>query len=174
MGEVAVSAYGRKLRSRSPVRRIGRMVLLAGSGMALAVFLLLPKTQASEASNVQTILQIAQAFGEAHLDRDSNGAPRISTDVDGFPYTMTFFDCSESNLCHNAQFVAHFDAMANPTHLDEWNGEPEGPRAYFDAMGGTSLAQTVELVDAPTPINVMGMIGNWGNAVFDFVALIEP
>jgi hypothetical protein len=41
-------------------------------------------------------------------------------------------------------------------------------------MGGTSLAQTVELVDAPTPINVMGMIGNWGNAVFDFVALIEP
>jgi len=146
-----VSAYGRKLRSRSPVRRIGRMVLLAGSGMALAVFLLLPKTQASEASNVQTNLQIAQAFGKAHLDRDSNGAPRISTDVDGFPYAMTFFDCSEANLCRNAQFVAH-----------------------FDAMGGTSLAQTIELADAPTPINVMGMIGNWGNAVFDFVAFIEP
>lgn len=168
-----MSDHGRKLRNRSQMRRINRILLLVGSGVALATFLLLPKTQATEASNVQTMLRIVQAFGEAHLDQDSNGAPRITTDVDGFPYTMTFFDCGEFNICHSAQIVAHFDNGANQAQLDQWNGKPEGPRAYFDALGGTSLAQTIGLADSTKPAKVMGMIGNWGNAVFDFAALIE-
>jgi len=169
-----VSAYGRKLRHRSGVWQTGKVILLASLAVVLAAFLLWPKAQAREASNVDTIMQIAQVFGTARLDRDSNSSPRISAELDGFAYTITFFDCGPSDTCSSAQFVTHFDVMADQAKLDQWNGQTAGPRAYFDAMGGTSLAQTTQLDDAPGPAIVMGMIGNWGNAVFDFAALIDP
>lgn len=168
-----MSAYSRKWRSRSPLARLIKAAFIGCFCLAFAVILLLPKAQANEIDNVHAILQIAQAFGEAVLDRDANGAQRITAEIDGFPYVMTFFDCDPPGTCSDLQLVAHFQAIASESQLYQWNAQTTGPRAYRDALGGTSIAHNIAIDAKLRPALVMELLGNWGNAVFDFVALIN-
>jgi hypothetical protein len=91
--------------------------------------------QMIDGSAVGDILTLAQGYGNASLETQPDGAPRIAGEAGGIPYQVFFLNCAEGfSACEDLNFYAGF-AGIKPT-LDEvnaWNRDKRFGNAYLDA-----------------------------------------
>jgi hypothetical protein len=89
-------------------------------------------------SDVDDILAIAKTHGEATLETQSDGNPRIIghlSDQNNLTYAVYFMNCSDANTdCEDLNFYAGF-ADVKPTldTINAWNRDKRFGKAYLDA-----------------------------------------
>jgi hypothetical protein len=89
-------------------------------------------------SDVDDILAIAKTHGEATLETQSDGNPRIIghlSDQNDLTYAVYFMNCSDANTdCEDLNFYAGF-ADVKPTldTINAWNRDKRFGKAYLDA-----------------------------------------
>ena len=89
-------------------------------------------------SDVDEILAVAKTHGEATLETQSNGDPRIVGHISSqgdLTYAVYFMNCSDTNTdCEDLNFYAGF-ADIKPTldTINAWNRDKRFGKAYLDA-----------------------------------------
>lgn len=121
------------------------------------------------ANNPQTILKIAQGFGDAKLDKDREGDPKIIGHIEGSAYQILFFGCTKHLRCDNIEFQANWsDAKANLQQINRWNREKRFGKAYLDSSNSLVLELDVNLDYGVTRKNFIDTFDYWRKVLSSF------
>lgn len=73
---------------------------------------------------------------DARIDQDNNGDPRVNTKVDGYEWSIYFYDCASGALeergCASYQFYSGYVVPASfpVATINKWNTEKRYAKAY--------------------------------------------
>jgi hypothetical protein len=125
-------------------------VLPLGAAMALVV--MLPASKAQEAGNRISAGLVADELRElgysAKIDQDDSGDPRVNTKVDGYNWSVYFYECGsgalEARTCVSFQFYSGYTvAKTFPLQtINKWNTDKRYAKAYsYMQRDGTNNAR---------------------------------
>ena len=142
------------------------MYRIALTAIAAAVMAVLPLNVSGQelvdGGDVETILEIAQAHGEASLESQGDGDPRISGRINGLGYQLFFMNCTAGKDCEDLNFYAGF-AELKPTvdAINDWNRNKRFGNAYLDSDLDAVIEFDVNLEFGVTRDNLDAAFGLW-------------
>lgn len=114
-------------------RTVGAFALAGTLAVAAALPAVAQKPTLVDGSQVDAILQIAQERGPAYVDMQPNGDPRISGEIDGLTYHVSFGSCVANTNCRDLTFYAGFlDNKQTLDVINAWNRDRRFGKAYLD------------------------------------------
>ena len=149
---------------------LGLALLAATAGAAQAQKIL-------SGADVDAILEIAKTHGEATLETQSNGDPRIVGRIsaqDDLTYAVYFMNCSDTNTdCEDLNFYAGF-ADIKPTldTINAWNRDKRFGKAYLDADLDAVVEFDFNLEYGVTRDNVVAGFDLWALVVDQYTDYI--
>lgn len=124
----------------------------------------------NEKTQAKQILSIAQNFGTAQLDKDSDGNPLIKAVMDGRHYNIYFFNCSSKTQCAEIQFAASWSTKGAPSlaKINEWNLGKRFGRAYIGKDKDPWIEMDVNLNKGVTDANLRDNFEFWRSVMSGF------
>lgn len=115
-----------------------------------------------DGSNVDEILDLAQGFGDASLDSQSNGDPKIKGEMDGVSYSIYFMNCTDGKNCEDLNFYAGFlDLKPKQDDINGWNRDKRFGKAYIDGDGDAVVEMDLNLEHGVSSDNLKADIEVW-------------
>lgn len=128
--------------------------------------------QTIDGSATDDILALAQGYGEATLETQENGQPRIAGKVDGIPYQVFFLNCG-SGTCEDINFYAGFGGIKPPMDaLNAWNRDTRFGRAYLDGDLDAVIEYDINLEYGVTLENLNAAFGVWSLVLGQFAEYV--
>ncbi|MBY6186482.1 YbjN domain-containing protein [Marinobacter hydrocarbonoclasticus] len=122
-----------------------------------------------DATDPNTVMELARGFGAANLDVDAEGDPMIIGRINGSRYVIYFYGCEEGQSCREIQFIAAWaDTGATVDDMNLWNQETRYGKAYLDQDGDPTLEHTVNLFKGVSRPNLDDTIDWWKVAMAAF------
>ena len=115
-----------------------------------------------DGGDVDAILEIAKAHGEAVLEIQTDGDPRISGRINGLGYQLFFMNCTAGKDCEDLNFYAGF-AELKPTvdAINDWNRNKRFGNAYLDSDLDAVIEFDVNLEFGVSRDNLDAAFGLW-------------
>jgi hypothetical protein len=138
---------------------LGAALLATTAGAAQAQMII-------NGANVDEILAIAKTHGDATLETQSSGDPRIVghlSNQSDLTYAVYFMNCSDANTdCEDLNFYAGF-ADIKPTldTINAWNRDKRFGKAYLDADLDAVVEFDLNLEYGVTRDNVVAGFDLW-------------
>ena len=128
--------------------------------------------QTIDGSAVNDILALARSYGEASLETQGNGQPRIAGKAGEVPYQVFFLNC-DSGTCEDLNFYAGF-AGIKPTmdSLNAWNRDKRFGRAYLDGDLDAVIEYDINLEYGVSPDNLNAAFGVWSLVLGEFAGYV--
>jgi hypothetical protein len=128
--------------------------------------------QTIDGSAVDDILTLARGYGEAALETQANGRPRIAGKVGGVPYQVFFRSC-DSGTCQDLDFYAGF-AGIKPTmdSMNAWNRSKRFGRAYLDSDLDAVIEYDVNLEYGVARDNLNAAFRIWSQQLGEFAGYV--
>lgn len=123
------------------------------------------------AQDPDAILNVARGYGMANLTRDNQGDPAIEGRMDGKPYNIFFYGCTDGADCQSLQFETGWDEGAEKISLDtinEWNRRKLFVQSYKNKDGYIRLQMSMILRYGVTEKNLEAYFGVWASSIVDF------
>jgi Putative bacterial sensory transduction regulator len=127
------------------------MVWPFGTVLALTVPLAAADAQEpSDRISARLVVNELQAMGySAKIDQDESGDPRVNTTVDGFDWSVYFYDCASGpplaeRPCISFQFFSGYNVAKSFSQqiINKWNIEKRYAKAYtYVQQDGTNNAR---------------------------------
>jgi hypothetical protein len=115
-----------------------------------------------DGGDVEVILSIAQAHGEASLESQSDGDPRISGQINGLAYQLFFMNCTDGADCEDLNFYAGFaDLKPTVDAINDWNRNKRFGNAYLDSDLDAVIEFDVNLEFGVSRDNLDATFGLW-------------
>lgn len=138
------------------------IVLLAALLVGIAFMAKAADGDIVDATNPETVRDIASGYGSATLDTDNTGDPMIVGRLDGTKYGIYFYGCKEGKKCRSVQFSAGWaGSKVTLEQLDEWNRTTRFGKAYLDKDGDPRLEMDVNLDGGVTRKNFDDWVDWW-------------
>lgn len=120
-------------------------LLLFTAGAAMA-------QQSSDRMTAAIIVKELKAMGyQSKVDTDSSGDPRITMAIDGYTWSIYFYDCApgarDDRQCNSYQFYSGY-VTPKPVPLDtlnKWNSEERYARAYHSTTSDKRPSARIEV-----------------------------
>ena len=128
--------------------------------------------QTIDGSAVNDILALTRSYGEASLETQGNGQPRIAGKAGEVPYQVFFLNC-DSGTCEDLNFYAGF-AGIKPTmdSLNAWNRDKRFGRAYLDGDLDAVIEYDINLEYGVSPDNLNAAFGVWSLVLGEFAGYV--
>jgi hypothetical protein len=128
--------------------------------------------QTIDGSAVDDILSLARGYGEATLETQGNGQPRIAGKVGEVPYQVFFLNCG-SGACEDLNFYAGFAGL-KPTmdSLNAWNRDKRFGRAYLDSDLDAVIEYDINLEYGVSRDNLNAAFGVWSLVLGEFAGYV--
>jgi len=128
--------------------------------------------QTIDGSAVNDILGLAMSYGDATLETQDNGQPRIAGKAGGVPYQVFFLNC-DSGTCEDLNFYAGF-AGVKPTmdSLNAWNRDKRFGRAYLDGDLDAVIEYDINLEYGVALENLNAAFGVWSLVLGEFAGYV--
>jgi hypothetical protein len=137
------------------------LALLAGGALPGAVVAQTPG-EVLDGSDPAAILQIAQGYGSAMLDKDAVGDPMIEGRIGGQAYTLFFYGCEGGANCSSIQFTTYFaNVRPDAGAVSTWNDANRFGTLYLDRDGDLALDMDVNLFGGVTRRNLDDTFDWW-------------
>ena len=123
------------------------------------------------ASRIDLIVAALEKAGfEVEVNKDSEGAPKISSTDKDQPFTVYFYDCTEGVDCGYIQFRNGWNMKNGTTAvtIDQWNSENNWGQAYRDSDKDPWVSVTVNLRGGVTQENFADTVEWWAKVMKDF------
>jgi len=143
----------------------------------LALLLLAAPVQAEDlilGDKPELVLEIAKTSGDANLEKQENGDPRLAGAIAGVPYQVFFLNCDDAGShCKDLNFYVGFrDIKPTLDAMNEWNRTHRFGRAYLDSELDAALDFDVNLEDGVTRGNLQSSFGLWVSLLDEFSAYV--
>lgn len=111
-----------------------------------------PTTTSNDRITAAIIVRELKALGfTSSVDTDDSGDPRVSMKIDGYDWSIYFYDCStgarDDRQCASYQFYSGY-TMPQPVALDiinKWNTEQRYAKAYTYVQRNGSHSARIEI-----------------------------
>ncbi len=125
-----------------------------------------------DGSAIDDIVRIAKGYGEASLETQGNGQPRIAGTVGGVPYQVFFLNC-DSGACEDLNFYAGFGGI-KPTmdSMNAWNRDKRFGRAYVDSDLDAVIEYDINLEYGVARDNLNAAFGVWSLVLGEFASYV--
>lgn len=144
-----------------------------GLSAALVVALCAPAVaQTIDGNAIDDIVAMAFNYGEASLETQASGQPRIAGEVSGIPYQVFFLNC-DSGTCEDLNFYAGFSGI-KPTMdaLNAWNRSKRFGRAYLDGDLDAVIEYDINLEHGVERENLNAAFGVWSLVLAEFAGYV--
>ena len=144
-----------------------------GLSVALVVALCAPAVaQTIDGNAIDDIVAMAFNYGEASLETQANGQPRIAGEVSGIPYQVFFLNC-DSGTCEDLNFYAGFSGI-KPTMdaMNAWNRSKRFGRAYLDGDLDAVIEYDINLEHGVERENLNAAFGVWSLVLAEFAGSV--
>ncbi|HEY4199992.1 MAG TPA: YbjN domain-containing protein [Devosiaceae bacterium] len=116
-----------------------------------------------DGSNVDEILSLASSHGNADLQKQDNGDPKIKGDMNGVSYSIYFMNCTDNKDCEDLNFYSGFLNVKPSTEtINKWNQEKRFGKAYLDEDGDAVVEMDINLEHGITSDNMDADLDVWG------------
>lgn len=138
-------------------------VRLAALAVSVAMTLPVMAQEIVDGSDVEGILAIASSHGEATLEAQTDGSPRIAGRINGIGYQLFFMNCTDGTACEDLNFYAGF-ANLKPAvdSINDWNRNKRFGNAYLDSDLDAVIEFDVNLEFGVTRENLDAAFALWG------------
>jgi hypothetical protein len=119
----------------------------------------------------EQVLAIAQNYGEARMDTDSQGNPMIIGTISGIHYFGFFYGCDGKGGagCDSLQLRASWTVgTVSLQHINEWNRTRRFGKAYLEDDGDVALEMEVNLDFGVTYDNLNDTFDWWRIGITEF------
>lgn len=129
--------------------------------------------QTIDGSSVDAIVDLAKGYGEATLETQADGHPRIAGKAGGIPYQVFFLNCSDGGVCEDLNFYAGF-AGVKPTMdaMNAWNRDKRFGSAYLDSDLDAAIEYDLNLEYGVSPENLNAAFGLWSLLLGEFAGYV--
>lgn len=116
-----------------------------------------------DASQPERILSVARGFGNAELEKDRQGDPRIRGRMEGKTYFVNFYGCRDGKNCRTIQFRAWFELKKKPTieAANDYNMKYRFLKVYVDKDQDLAVEFDVNLDGGVTTRNLDDTFDWW-------------
>jgi hypothetical protein len=100
------------------------------------------------ASDIDAIIDIAKGYGSATLSKDQRGDPLIKGRIEGYTYSIFFYDCEDHKNCKSIQFHSGFKLnkkLKGLESINDWNRDKRWAKAYLDQVGDPCIELDVQM-----------------------------
>ena len=128
------------------------------------------------ADDTDTILDIAQGYGEAELVTTETGDPVITGIINGVAYQLFFLDCTDGTDCEVANFYAIWDRPDVALDaLNAWNRTHPFHKAYQTEDQYPVVELNLSLRGGVTRMQLNDAFDRWTIALAEFEAqILDP
>jgi hypothetical protein len=142
------------------------VVLVATLGVSPAL------AQSIDGGAVDEILALARGYGDATVETQPDGHPRIAGMANGVPYQVFFLNC-DSGPCEDLDFYAGF-AGIKPTldAMNAWNRDKRFGRAYLDSDLDAVIEYDINLEYGVSRDNLNAAFGVWSLVLREFAEYV--
>ncbi len=106
-------------------------------------------------SDVDSIRNIASAYGKVYQSEDKSGDPKLVGRMNGARYIVYFYGCKRHTDCDSIQFYYGLSSNKDYTQtVDDWNRTMRFATASIDEDGDPVLTMDVTLVGGLTRANM--------------------
>ena len=125
-----------------------------------------------DGSAIDDILALAKGYGEASLETQANGQPRIAGKVGEVPYQVFFLNC-DSGACEDLNFYAGFaDVKPTMDSMNAWNRDKRFGRAYLDSDLDAVIEYDINLEYGVARDNLNAAFGVWSLVLGEFASYV--
>ena len=148
-------------------------------GLATAMMITAATITSAEvtADNAGAVMKAMQDFGwVATMGADSDGDPKISSQVSDTKFSVYFYGCDNNVNCRSIMIKAGYDLNSGMSALkiNEWNREKRFAKAYIDDEGDPILEMDVNLyADGVGDENFADTLDWWRLTVENFEEFID-
>ena len=129
--------------------------------------------QTLDGSAVDDIVAIAKGYGDATLETQDNGQPRIAGNVNGIPYQVFFLNCSDDGACEDLNFYAGFAGVKPAMDaMNAWNRDKRFGRAYLDSDLDAVIESDLNLEYGVSRDNLNAAFGVWSLVLAEFAGYV--
>lgn len=121
-----------------------------------------------DATSPIEILKFAKKLGQATLDTDTQGDPKILGKINNTRYGIFFYGCKESKNCQEIQFSTGWKADIALDVINQWNRSKRHGKTYIDKAGDPMIEMTVNLNHGVTKENLEDTFDWWDAVVSQF------
>jgi hypothetical protein len=111
-----------------------------------------PATSSSDRITAAVIVRELKAMGHsASVDTDSSGDPRVNMSIDGYDWSIYFYDCApgprDDRKCVSYQFYSGYTLQqaASPDVINKWNTDQRYAKAYTYVQRDGSHSARIEI-----------------------------
>jgi len=142
--------------------KVRAMILGGILAMGLAAPALAAGSDLLDGSNVDEILKLAKGYGDASLETQSNGDPKIKGVMDDVSYSIYFMNCTDNEDCEDLNFYAGFlDLKPKQDDINSWNRDKRFGKAYIDSDGDAVVEMDLNLEHGISTDNLKADIDVW-------------
>lgn len=139
-----------------------RHLILVSALLAVAGSAHAQDTRLLDGSDVDEILNIARGYGEAQLEENTNGDPKIRGKMDGITYAVYFMNCTANENCEDLNFYAGFlDLKPDMEVINTWNRDKRFGKAYLDTDDDAVVEMDVNLEHGVSRDNLDAAFAVW-------------
>jgi hypothetical protein len=114
---------------------------------------LVPCEGMAQTISAALIVTELKALGySADVDKDESGDPRVSTKVDGYAWSIYFYECDDASSlqdrqCGSYQFYSGYTpSKATPLQaINKWNKEERFAKAYTYLLQSNRMSSRIEI-----------------------------
>jgi hypothetical protein len=128
-----------------------------------------PTTGLLDGGSVDAILALAKTRGEATLETQEGGDPKISGTTGDIPYEVYFMNCTDHTACEDLNLYAGFlDLRPKPDVINTWNRDKRFGKAYLDKDGDAVVEMDINLEHGISSENLDADFAVWALVVEQF------
>lgn len=128
-----------------------------------------------DGSDAEAILSVAQEVGDASLEEQSDGAPKLTGSIGDNGYSIYFLNCKGGEDCEDLNFYAVFlDLSVDADTINTWNLEKRFGKAYLDEDGDAVVEMDLNLVGGVSAENLSSDFAVWQMVLEQFANHISP
>jgi len=147
--------------------------MILGAALALGLAGTAAAQDIIDGSMTDEILNIAKGYGSATLGTQTNGDPKISGKIEGVPYQVYFYNCTDNANCEDINFYAGFlDNKPDLETINAWNRDKRFGKAYLDSDLDAVVEWDVNLEYGITRENLDANFGVWGLVLDQYTTYI--
>ncbi len=122
------------------------------------------------------VIHLAREHGGADVGRDAFQDPEIRGELDGRPYSISFYGCSLARDCTSVVFRLQLRREGwkpDKTAISRWNREKLFGRAYIGDDGGAVIDMPVNLVAGVAIPTLRDSFERWSEIVDEFAEHVD-
>jgi hypothetical protein len=128
-----------------------------------------PKSALLSGDDVDAIYNLAGTFGEASLEKQKNGDPKIIGKVGDLQYAVFFMNCTDNAACEDLNFYAGYKDMHPETDvINSWNRDKRFGKAYLDKVGDAVVEMDLNLEHGVSAENLTADFTVWTLVIQQF------